>query len=213
MAVSPLDINQNLHSRVARTDDGGNTWTTVSAPANVTPASIAYVPGTGTYIVVSPAGDGEKPGCALTSDNGATWQEIETSTEYNAVAFVSGDAGWAGGITNKSHGGMYKWMGTMPTAVARSPAANMPQQFSLSQNYPNPFNPNTTIEFSLAKSAFVALKIYNIAGEEIAALVSERLAAGKYQYDWDAGTHVSGIYFYKIEADNTSLIRKCLLVK
>ena len=74
-----------------------------------------------------------------------------------------------------------------------------PRQFSLKQNYPNPFNPSTTIELSLPQSGFVTLKIYNILGEEVATLVSERLAAGKYKYDWDARGWASGVYYYRLE--------------
>ena len=58
----------------------------------------------------------------------------------------------------------------------------LPSSFSLSQNYPNPFNSSTTIRFTLPKSEFVTLKIYNILGQEIAELVSERLETGIHNY-------------------------------
>jgi hypothetical protein len=76
----------------------------------------------------------------------------------------------------------------------------IPLAFKLYQNYPNPFNPTTTVEFDLSRTEFVTLKIYNILGEEVATLVSKKLTAGNYKYEWDAGSLASGIYFYHLEA-------------
>ena len=79
-------------------------------------------------------------------------------------------------------------------------AANVPPSFELQQNYPNPFNPITTIEFDLPKSSDVTLKVYNILGEEVATLVSDKLYAGSYLYEWDASKLASGVYLYRLRA-------------
>ena len=84
--------------------------------------------------------------------------------------------------------------------------------FVLQQNYPNPFNPNTTIEFSLPNTEFVTLKIYNILGEEVATLVSEKFTAGKYKYEWDASRLASGVYLYRLEAGNNFIKTKKLIL-
>ncbi len=89
----------------------------------------------------------------------------------------------------------------------------IPTGFQLSQNYPNPFNPTTTIEFALPHSGFVTLKIYNILGEEVATLVSEKLTAGKYKYEWDAGGLASGVYLYRIQAGDYVEAMKMLLLR
>jgi hypothetical protein len=90
---------------------------------------------------------------------------------------------------------------------------HLPGAFNLSQNYPNPFNPTTTIEFTLPKAGLVTLKVYNILGEEVATLVSDNLAAGSYKYTWDGRGLASGVYYYKIDVADYSLVKKALLIK
>jgi hypothetical protein len=84
--------------------------------------------------------------------------------------------------------------------------------FTLNQNYPNPFNPTTNIEFSIPKSEFVTLKVYNVLGEEVATMVSERLNVGSYSYDWDASNLASGVYLYSLEAGEFVKTRKMILM-
>jgi parallel beta-helix repeat protein len=91
--------------------------------------------------------------------------------------------------------------------------AALPKEIVLNQNYPNPFNPSTTVEFSIHQSNFVTLKIYNILGEEVATLVSERLAAGKHAFKWDANGLASGMYLYKIQAGDLVQTKKMMLLR
>ena len=88
-----------------------------------------------------------------------------------------------------------------------------PQTFSLEQNYPNPFNPTTTISYSLPKASNVKLIVYNTLGQEIKTLVSEYKAAGNYTINFNASALPSGIYFYKLEADSFTQIKKMILLK
>ena len=83
----------------------------------------------------------------------------------------------------------------------------------LSQNYPNPFNPSTTIAFDLPKSSDVTLKIFNILGEEVTILVSNRLSAGSYSYEWDASNLASGVYLYRLQAGDYVKTRKMVLMR
>jgi hypothetical protein len=89
----------------------------------------------------------------------------------------------------------------------------IPGTFALHQNYPNPFNPSTTIEFDLPTACQVSLKIYNILGEEVVTLVSDRLTAGSYNYQWDASGLASGIYIYHLSTEAYSATRKMILMK
>ncbi len=89
----------------------------------------------------------------------------------------------------------------------------IPNEIRLSQNYPNPFNPTTKIEFSLPKSGFVTLKIYNTKGEEVETLVNENLEAGSYSEVFNSKGISSGVYFYTLSSGNTRITNKMILLK
>jgi hypothetical protein len=85
--------------------------------------------------------------------------------------------------------------------------------FNLKQNYPNPFNPATTIAFSLSKSAFVTLSIYNVLGQKIMVLLDNNLTSGSYKVEFDARHLPSGTYFYELSVDNQRRVKKLSLMK
>jgi len=91
--------------------------------------------------------------------------------------------------------------------------AKIPFKFALYQNYPNPFNPITTIRFGLNETSHVTLKIYNLLGEEVTTLVDKQINPGIHSVDFDASGLPSGIYFYRLQANNRVKVRKMLLVK
>jgi len=85
--------------------------------------------------------------------------------------------------------------------------------FTLLGNYPNPFNPITLIRYYLPKPSYVNLEIFNIAGQKIKTLVSERKVSGIYEVLFDAGNLATGTYFCKMESGKNILINKMLLLK
>ncbi len=85
--------------------------------------------------------------------------------------------------------------------------------FQLLQNYPNPFNPSTKIKYSIPNSGYVTLKVFNLLGQEVAALVNKEQNAGEYATEFNASNLASGIYFYRIQSGNYSLTRKMILLK
>ncbi|MGE5401347.1 MAG: two-component regulator propeller domain-containing protein [Ignavibacteriales bacterium] len=89
----------------------------------------------------------------------------------------------------------------------------IPTVYSLSQNYPNPFNPVTTIRYSLPKPSFVQLKITDLLGREVLALVGKDQSAGEYNVQLDASSLPSGIYIYTIVAGQFRDSKKLLLIK
>jgi hypothetical protein len=89
----------------------------------------------------------------------------------------------------------------------------VPSEYALEQNYPNPFNPTTTIKFSIPEVAIVKLTIYNALGQKVAEVVNSTLEAGLYSFNWDASNVASGLYFYELNTNNFSSIKKMMLLK
>ena len=85
--------------------------------------------------------------------------------------------------------------------------------YELSQNYPNPFNPSTVINYTITKSGFVSLKVYNILGKEVAALINRSQEAGTYSVEFNASSLPSGIYIYTIQSGQFTASRKLMLLK
>jgi len=89
----------------------------------------------------------------------------------------------------------------------------IPKEFRLYQNYPNPFNPITNINFDVARAGLVQIKVYDVLGKEVETLANEVLQPGKYKASFDAGKLSSGIYFYRINANDFSDIKKMIVIK
>ncbi|HEX2788058.1 MAG TPA: T9SS type A sorting domain-containing protein [Ignavibacteria bacterium] len=98
----------------------------------------------------------------------------------------------------------------------------VPGKFELSQNYPNPFNPVTKISFEIpdnvnGQMSNVKLMIYNVTGKLIAELVNKELSAGYHTVEFDANALASGVYFYRLDAQNGtqnfSMTKKMVLLK
>ncbi|MBN2011877.1 cellulase family glycosylhydrolase [candidate division KSB1 bacterium] len=89
----------------------------------------------------------------------------------------------------------------------------MPQEFRLEQNFPNPFNPVTTIHYAIPHNAFVSLKIYNTIGEEVDTLIHMNQMAGQHSVSYNATDLASGIYVYRLKADQFVATRKFVLVQ
>ena len=81
----------------------------------------------------------------------------------------------------------------------------------LYQNYPNPFIDNTTISFSITNTGFIRLIVYDINLREIEVLMNQECKAGKYDIIWNAEMYPSGIYFYRLQADEFNESRKMII--
>ena len=101
---------------------------------------------------------------------------------------------------------------------ASKPSAETPTAFSLHNNYPNPFNPVTQISYDLPNDSWVKLSIYNVRGQKVTTLVDRFEASGYKAILWD-GTDdngnklASGVYFYRIQADEFTATKSMVLMR
>ena len=90
------------------------------------------------------------------------------------------------------------------------------KNFKLEQNHPNPFNPVTSITYELFDDSYIKLKVFDLIGREVATLVDSKQGAGTYSVEFDANKYsnlTSGIYFYKLETEKYSEVKKMILTK
>ncbi len=85
-------------------------------------------------------------------------------------------------------------------------------------NYPNPFSFETTIEFNLTEASNIKLRIYSINGELVKTLFSGALQSGIHTFIWETSDNNNnpvpcGIYFYKLEKDNSNKIGKMVFLE
>ena len=101
-----------------------------------------------------------------------------------------------------------------PGVLTSTPAhGDLPREIALNQNYPNPFNPTTQISYDLPESADVRLEVYNVQGQRVATLFNGTQNAGTHSVTFDASHLASGVYLYRLQAGNTVMTRKMMLVK
>jgi hypothetical protein len=105
------------------------------------------------------------------------------------------------------------YTGSGTTDVNELVGGQIPGEFSLEQNYPNPFNPKTVVSYQLSVVSDVRLVVYDLLGREVAVLVKERKAPGKYEATWDGTGFSSGVFLCRLSAGNFVQTRKMVLLK
>ncbi len=128
-------------------------------------------------------------------DDGMNWVDIteDMPSEGTSLAIDSEGYLYAGTSGNS----VFK---SGSTTVDVEGEITIPSSYILYQNYPNPFNPVTTIKYQIPKLSFVTLKVYDVLGNEIVALVNEEKPAGSYEVEFNGANLTSGVYFYRIQA-------------
>ncbi len=87
------------------------------------------------------------------------------------------------------------------------------EQFTLEQNYPNPFGSLTTIRFNVPEASEVQLHVYNVLGQRVATLADGVVEAGSHTLRFDGNAFASGVYFYVLEAQDVSLVKRMVVVR
>ena len=147
------------------------------------------------------------------NDIDSSWTLNEAAAYYNYV-MVEEDRSM--GIHNPKFTVelMYLSIGKVGGVVGvENTNSDLPTDFALSQNYPNPFNPSTTIKYSVPEQSNVKIVIYDAIGNQVEVLFDGESPAGNYTLEWNAGQYASGVYFYRMQADKFTQVKKMLLVK
>jgi len=134
---------------------------------------------------------------------------LNLSYQTTAAAYTGGASGFPAGDLNWFPTRKSAWL---LTDVERT-TAGVPQTFELSQNYPNPFNPTTNLEYSISKSSNVVLEVFNVLGQSVAKLVDEHQTPGTYRTSFDGAKLSSGVYVYRLKANDFVQTRKMVLMK
>ena len=189
---------------IYRTTDGGSSWEFVKSAT--APTLLGCAPG-GTRVWAR-----TQEGTILASDDGGnTWYPQE-------VRLPPGGRVLYGSFLSKDFGVL---VGTNTVLVTTSGGIvtetetelQLPTEYILHQNYPNPFNPTTTIEFSLPRASHVSLKVYDVLGQEILTLVNSEKSAGVHRVEFDGSNAASGVYFYRMQAENNVQTKWFMLQK
>jgi hypothetical protein len=89
----------------------------------------------------------------------------------------------------------------------------LPERLTLHSAYPNPFNPSTVISFDLTDADMVSLDIFDIAGRQVASLISEYMIPGSHQINWNPGQLSSGIYLVNLVVGTETFNQKITFIK
>lgn len=204
---------------VSKTTNSGKSWVVVRPAVNRQWTTSAFFLSDNSCLVLD-----SRRSILKTNNSGATWmvQKIPDNVipVLMDIFFITPETGWIvgdGGFIIKTTDGGGSAIDTIITSV-NNPDYLSVKEFSLTQNYPNPFNPSTTIKYSIPQEGFVTIKIYDILGRELVKLVDDYIQAGTYNVLWNGksglGNEVSsGVYFYNIRYNNSSITRKMMLIR
>jgi photosystem II stability/assembly factor-like uncharacterized protein len=151
-----------------------------------------------------------------TTNGGANWLfQIPDTTihivQYIYIKFVNRLNGWAysgaPGVHTVTGGDSVTYSGV------KKISSYIPDKFILQQNYPNPFNLRTNIKYQITKRCKVNLLVYDVLGRDVIKLVDEYKKAGRYTVEFNGNNYASGVYFYRIEAEEFVQAKKMVLIK
>ena len=214
-----LITNYNISHEIFRTTNGGVNWNSGSTGLNLSGFSGAcWISGTNTVFVFSNASTSGN-NIIRSDDGGFSWTAQSTSgtlglREMDYARYDNTIVAYC--VSSK--GNILKSRQSVQTTGVLQSGNNTPGDFELHQNYPNPFNPNTKIRFSIAAETNygtqkVKLIVYDLLGKEIVKLADNKLSAGTYEVEFDGGNLPSGIYYYRLSAENHVEAKSMILIK
>jgi uncharacterized repeat protein (TIGR01451 family) len=150
----------------------------------------------------------------IISVDGATVSQAITYCD-NLIDDPAGDHETAKTICDEINNNRQVAAGVIPLSTVNIAykQAEIPVTYGLSQNYPNPFNPATEIIFSLPSASRVKLEVFNVMGQKVTTLVHGQFEAGEHIIQWNGSDVASGVYFYRLQADDFVDTKKMMLLK
>jgi len=164
----------------------------------------------------------EEGGYYESTDNGQTFNQLNTGLPSNVkTSALTGSVVETRKSTQiNEYVGLFENMNGGARIFKRETVVSVekindlsPVSYQLKQNYPNPFNPSTKISWQSPLGSHQTLKIYDVMGNEVAALVDEYKPAGSYEVEFNAEGLSTGIYFYKLNAGEFTETKKMILLK
>jgi photosystem II stability/assembly factor-like uncharacterized protein len=147
-----------------------------------------------------------------TTNGGYNWiaqSSYPTGAFIGSITFINNNTGWTVG-----GGGYIVYTTNGGTTFINNTQNEIPNEFNLCQNFPNPFNPLTKINYQLPKDSKVSLVVYDILGREMNKLVNNEFKkAGSYTLEFNGQPFASGVYFYRIIANDYVKVKKMVLIK
>lgn len=204
----PAAVNPNIDGTPLATGDEIGVFT----PAGLCIGAAVWTSGQSAAITVwgdndqTPAVDGIKAGEEMRY---RIWRKATNSVHLQmSAAYAQGDGKYAAN-------GIYilSALSGVKTSVRSDDGAAVVKELILHQNYPNPFNPATTIRYTLSQAGEATLKIFNLAGQEVATLVNQWQDAGVRTLQWNAEKFPSGVYTYRLQAGEFVETKKMILLR
>ncbi len=199
--------SQEYRSVFFKTTNGGETWEEIPAFP---------------YLINDIYFHDQRQGWAVGSNN--VYSGVILKTEDGGDHWIVQMDNLLGCLYSLHYCDNYLWASGAYGMILRTPVENpdwinkqnnisKSSEYQLYQSYPNPFNPITNIEFRISNSEFVTLRVYNLLGQEMATLVSDKLTPGIYTYTWDASRFNGGVYFYRLHTGEFEQTKKLILMK
>jgi len=198
--------NRNTH--IFRTTNYGTNWINITGNLLNVPANSLIID----YNRDSVLFVGTDAGVFFSRNLGVSWGQVGTGLP-NAPVFDLIYHQPTYKLVAATHGRSMFEVDVQNLPLSVSSSSEIVSNFILKQNYPNPFNPETNISFELKTKSFITLKVFNIIGNEVAVLMNENKHAGSYNVKFNAASLPSGTYFYKLQSENFTDVKKMMLIK
>ncbi len=200
--------------KVYRTTDYGASWENISGNFPNIPVNTIFILPTMENIYIA----GTDLGVFVSVNGGIEWASMNSGLA-NVPVFDLDYSPATNTLVAATHGrGMFKSLADPLTNVSHLQSENF--SFRLEQNYPNPFGESsnvgtnvTAIPFILNRNGTVKITVYDAIGRKVETLINAFQNKGRHKVYFNARNLSSGVYFYKLQFNGFTDIKKMVLIK